>query len=53
MKTLTQYEIDRLTSGTIGTGGYSKRIYGVAKRMFLSGYSLDVSISKAREKYGF
>lgn len=50
---LTDHEVFRLNSGLRGTGSYYSRCFTIAKRLFLSGHSLDHSIAKAREQYGF
>ena len=50
---LTDYEYLRIMRGLRGTGGYYARCYAAARAAFLSGYSLDAAISKARAKYDF
>jgi hypothetical protein len=50
---LTRHERNRLLAGCKGTGGNSNRVFATAKHAFLSGYSLDVSIERARSKYGY
>lgn len=50
---LTDYEFSRINHGLAGTRGYYGRCFAIAKRLFLSGHSLDHAITKAREHFAF